>query len=366
VEQIKFKQGEFQNFIATRSFALGAFDITVAKDSEVSFDGSTVEYAGATYNFPQLRGAIKANWLVLADAYEEGNPEYGKPVSANIKVRPATDDDGEAKPVESVTTDMDEQVVMSTAEHASSTREQNKTAHGKVHDAIIEKQDGVAVRALKTPAKSKDSLTAESAGSAVRAAENVQIDPGEGISEEEALDRMSPEDRAVYLEKKQSLRSQYVDSDASDKNKPTSVGKVKTAKTTEKEGMKLTQKVGGGVAVADLSGSDGKPQKSTLVEEGITFQNTGGPKKTLAEPHPRAKKTKAALKGTEDARVQIARSICAEFPDSYDFTATPKKKMARLQADFENRPDVIKAVFAAESDDFKAKLVKEFPEVFQG
>jgi len=369
--EIKYKSGDFNSFTATRSFALGAFDITVAKDSEVEFDGSTVKYAGAEYNFPQLRSAVTAEWIVPSEVYEEDNPDYGRPVSANIKVRPATSDDGEAKPIEPVTTDSDEQVVMSTAEHASSTQKKNKAARSKmggkskVGTEVVEPQDGVPVRALKTAAKSKSQLTAESAGSALREAENVQIDPGEGISEEEALERMTPEDREAYLEKKRSLRSQYI---TSDKDQPTKVATVKGKKKQEKEGMKLTQEVGGGTAVADPTSGDGKAKEAVREEDGITFKTTNVSEKTKrAQPHPRAAEKKAVMleDGTGDARIQIARSMCDDFPESYDFSATPKKKLARLQADFDDRPDVIRAVFVAESDEFKAKLMAEFPEVFQ-
>jgi hypothetical protein len=38
--------------------------------------------------------------------------------------------------------------------------------------------------------------------------------------------------------------------------------------------------------------------------------------------------------------------------------------MARLQADYENRPDVLRAVFAAEGDEMKSILMQEFPQAF--
>jgi hypothetical protein len=62
--------------------------------------------------------------------------------------------------------------------------------------------------------------------------------------------------------------------------------------------------------------------------------------------------------------LKIAKALCPDFPDSYDFAAPTKKKLARLQADFEDRLDVLRAVFAAEGDDFKDQLVREFPQAF--
>jgi hypothetical protein len=305
---------------------------------------------------------------VRTEDFNEGDPSYDKPVAAGIKVRPATDDDGKAKPIDPVTTETDEQVVMSTAEHASKTQEHNRAERGKmtVSSGDVEPQDGVPVRSLKTAAKSRTELTAESAGSKVRSAEAVQIDPGKGQTEEEMLEQMSEEDQEIYLEKKRALRSQYVDTDG---QQP--VAKVEADKVEEKEGMKLTQKVGGGTAVADPSGGkEGKPKEATRTEEGMTFKTTNVSERTKqAEPHPRAAEAQQPVMlkdGTADARLQIARSLCPDFPNSYSFTAPPKKKMARLQADFDDRPDVIRAVFAAESDAFKAQLMDEFPDAFKG
>ena len=67
--------------------------------------------------------------------------------------------------------------------------------------------------------------------------------------------------------------------------------------------------------------------------------------------------------GTADARLKFARQLCPDFPVNYDFATNPRKKLARLQADYEERSDVIRAVFAAESDDFKAVLLREFQTV---
>jgi hypothetical protein len=37
-----------------------------------------------------------------------------------------------------------------------------------------------------------------------------------------------------------------------------------------------------------------------------------------------------------------------------------------IRLNYENRPDIIRAIFAAESDEFKKLLVEEFPEAFPG
>lgn len=347
MDQIKYKTGDFQLFTATRSFALGTLGVTVSKSAELKFDGTIIDYAETRYTFPQLRSAVTAGWLVPSDEYDESNRDYGKPMAANIKVRPLLS--GAAKPFETAT-EVDERVVMSSAEHASATKERNKASRD-----ILADQEGVPVRTLKTAAKSRTKVEAQSVGTILREAEDVQIDAGQGRTEAEMLERMTSEDRETYLSKKSSLRSLHMNASI--------VGKIKTAESSEKEGIKLTPSVGGGIEVADMSGMTGKVKESVLVEDGITFRNVNGPERNTPEMHPRAKKAMVE-DGTVNARMQVAKAICKDFPNSYDFRTSAKKKIAKLQTDFGKRPDVIKAVFAAESDDFKARLVDAFPSVF--
>lgn len=364
MDQITFKMGVFQDFIATRSFALGAFNVQVAAGAELQFDGSQVQYAGQTYALPQLRAALTAGWITPTAEYNADDPRYKERAKANIKVRPATDSGGQARAaVASVTTSDDERVVMNYADHASDTRELNHSKRMKTASSGgIESQDGVSVRTLG-PAKSRTSLTAESAGAALRQAENVQIKPGRGRSPEEHLAQMSPEERDIYLASKAAAKTRFVDTN------PVTVATVKTAAVTQSEGFTSKQSVGGGIEIADPTTGTGKAKASTYVEDGITFQNTNGPEKLEPQVHPRspaAQQPVMAKDGTADVRRQIAKMVCPDFPDAYDFAAPERKKLARLQADFEDRPDILKAVFAAESDAFKATLVAEFPQAFQG
>lgn len=68
--QITFKIGQMRHFIAARSFALGNTGSTVPKGADVMFDGTKAEVDGGEYALPQLRGAIKAGWLVLAENFD--------------------------------------------------------------------------------------------------------------------------------------------------------------------------------------------------------------------------------------------------------------------------------------------------------
>jgi hypothetical protein len=386
--QITFKIGQMRHFIAARSFALGNTGSTVPKGADVMFDGTKAEVDGGEYALPQLRGAIKAGWLVLAEDFDENDNSAEIPQRANVQVRHAAQGGNPMQPNRApthsmATTESDEREVSgSISQHASDTRERNtgykrgqavnasgQKVLGQHGFEVVEDQDGVVIegRTLKTAAgekakRERTTLTVDRVGAALRqATTSGVITPGQGITEEEMLERLSEEERAEYLAKKESLRAQYVDDEP-----PRKVGKVKTQKQANSEGIRVTTSVGGGVEIADPTGAGGKPKESVIVQDGITFRNTNGPQKDVRAT-PKQDASPVILKdgsAETDIRRQVAKTICPDFPANYMFDQPARKKLARLQADYEDRPDVIRAVFAAESDDFKTKLVEEFPQAF--
>ncbi len=378
MDQISYRMGEMQTFIATRSFALGSSGLQISKGMEILFDGTKVMVDGSETTMPQLRGAVRSGWLVLAVDFDEDDREAERPQTANIQVRHPTQGgnpfDGKSPTKKIATlTETDEREVGNTVSHAAAARTANLNyRHGQPvrneAGSSVNMQDGVPVRRLKTAAgeaakQSRTVLTAESLGSEMRKAENVQIEAGQGLSESDYLDRMSEQERSEYIAKKEAARSRYADVTPAAKT----VGKVRTAKSETREGVTATVKTGGGIETADPVDVGGKVEVSQHVEDGIVFKNTNGPKKKVADPHPRSEEAAQPVMmkdGTADARRKVAKAICPDFPDNYDFSAPDRKKLARLAADYEDREDVLRAVFAAESDDFKAKLIAEFPQVF--
>ena len=361
--QITYRRGTMLTFVATRSFVLGATGQTVVKGQDLQFDGSTIEMGGDSFLMPQLKGAITKGWLVLEENFDAEDNSAEIPQTANIQVRHPTKGGNPMLPTPVARTSMataeeEEREVGQVRSHADQTRAQNTGYRRGNAVNPVELQDGVPVRTLKTLAGEKAKhtrtvLTAGTVGSAIAAAGNVTIDPGQGITEAEMLDRMEEEEREEYLARKQALRAQYVE------ESPV-VGRVKKAKATEtREGITATVSAGGGVGIADLSGSDGIPEEQIIEQDGIKFTTTNGPKRA-DQPSPRAEQPVMLRDGTAEVRRQIAQQLCPDFPTNYDFSAPPKKKLARLQADYEDRPDVLRAVFAAETDAFKALLTQEF------
>lgn len=382
-DPIKFKMGQKQSFIAARSFALGSTGNTVPKGAEVLFDGSKAEVDGSEYALPQLRGAIKAGWLVLADNYDENDMTAEMPVRANVQVRHAAQGGNPMNPNRAPThsmqtTENDEREVgngSTISQRAAAVRQQNEgykrgqpVNTGQVVRSqrgfeTVEDQDGVEVegRTMQTAAGEKAKqkrtvLSADNVGRALKEASDVRITPGQGVSEEDYLARLGEEEREEYLSKKAALRSQYVDDD------PAPVVRViKKAKAETREGVTATVTTGGGIETADPS-YGGKAKESVIVQDGITFRTTNGPERDQKPVQNRGEPMN--IEGSHDVRRQIATSMCQDFPSNYDFGQTDRKKLARLAADYDDRPDVIRAVFAAEGDGFKQKLIEEFPQAF--
>ena len=387
-DQIAYKHGQKQHFIAARTFSLGSTGMTVPKGADILFDGTTVEFGGSEFSHPQFRGAVRAGWATLAENYDPDDRTAERPIAANIQVRHPTQGGnpmtgGNRTPMGTATvTENDEREVGNVRAHADATKDRNTNhQHGQHIEArpgtSVELQDGIPVRKLKTAntgEKSKQQRTVvsvETAGSRIREAENpAPIDAGKGVTEEEMLEKMVPEQREAYLAEKQALKSRYVDVDT-DAQRPVVATIKKSGKsTTTTEGVTAKVTTGGGTETWDGAGTGigGEAKVSTTVVDGIKMTNTNGPS-NKEQPSPRSETAHQPVMlkdGSAEVRLRLARSICKDFPDNYDFAANPRKKLARLQADYEDRPDVIKAVYMAEADDFKATLLREFPQAFSG
>lgn len=321
--QIQYRTGDHQAFVTTKEFTLPT-GRKLGPGVEIKFDGATAVFEGnppvEAYN---LRGAVKMGWMVLKASYD--STAVVRPVSAGVKIRPAVG----GNPMnpgakEAITTvDAEEQEVGGVEAHAQRTRDLNgprkkKTAGQRVVGATmsVDEMEGRVVNrpAFKTATKN-EAASLDEAGALISEAENVKVD---------AL--------------------------------PSVVGTVASPESSSKEGITVKNTVGNGIETFDLAGLDKKSpdQVTTIESEGLKFTTTNGPKKSVV----------AIDKKSEDVRRRIAKSVCPDFPDIYDFDASVRKKVARIQADFDDRPDVIKAIFAAESDEVKNVLVEQFPEAF--
>jgi len=355
---IHFTSGEYQIFIATRTFSLGDTGTSILAGSELEYDGTNIRYSGAApVRMPQLRGAVKAGWIVLSDDYDPTDLSASIPRPAGVQVRDARGGNPMDPSSRSLitTVEAEEREVSNVAQHANQVQSRNKQARSQ--RSVSQDQDGMEVRKLSTPARQTTNFADESPDEAIRRANSVRIEAGQGRSRESMLASMTADEQSQYLDSIESRRSNHV--------APRSnlvVGRVQAPQNQDKEGFRVTNQVGGGVEIADAGGMQGDVVETQTSQEGLTFRNTnvGLPKK---------KQARAVSTSTSDQDIQrrIAKSICRDFPDNYLFSDTPRKKIARLQADYEDRPDVIRAVAAADQDpDVRSRLLSEFPSAFGG
>lgn len=358
--QIQFRSGHPQKFIATRSFSLGNSGLNIQQGSELDFDGTHVSYAGShPVAMPQLRGAVKAGWVVLAIDYDPNDLTSSIPRPAGVQVREAKGGNPMDPPtrIPVTTAAAEEREVGNVRNHAQGVQDRNTNLYQpgrRTASMTVEAQEGVTVRKLTTPAKQTTNFEHESPAEAIRRADSARVQPGVGRTREEMLAQMSEADRSEYLSALDSKKAGYVEA-------PVIVGRVAPVKNAQREGFNINNSVGGGVEIADVGGMGGDVVESTISEEGMVFRNTN-----VGKPKPQARPVVAASSQADmDTRRRIALAICPDFPDNYGFDDPVRKKIARLQADYDDRPDVIRAVAAADTDlEVRNRLLEEFPGAF--
>ena len=362
-------------------------------------------------------------WIVPADMYD---PDHGPGVapSANIGVRSANDLGqnplAPAKRSAIVTIESDERIVMSRSERnqqanqrtvearQSSNRAGAFVARGSSSELVGGSEFGVEVgRAFQTSAKTAPQVTPNSVGMHIRDAKLVKIQPGEGISEEELLSKMTDGEREQYIAEKEASKGDiqsrtpgYIPPPVVTNNMARNnqigmpsqaqpkarvmvassspvVGRVAPTQSKSTEGIMVGVTSSGGEEIFDASGTTGKPVESVIEQEGMIFRNTNGPKTdfgqkpVVAEPQSSMlpgdtapSQSRIETDGTADYRRMVAKSLCKDFPDDYNFSAHWKKRLAMIRLNYEERSDIIRAIFAAESDDFKKMIIEEFPDAF--
>lgn len=85
MSDIQFNVGVFQEFQVRVAFHLGRLSFGLKSGNVVQFDGSTMKVDGVAYSYPELRSAIKADWLAPVGT----NVGHYVAKSANVKVRGA-------------------------------------------------------------------------------------------------------------------------------------------------------------------------------------------------------------------------------------------------------------------------------------
>lgn len=167
-----FETGTFIAFKARTKFHLGSIQKDVNTGDIVHFDGTTAKIGGESHNLTQIAAAVRAGWLVPADAANASQPF--QPVAAGVQVRSAQSSDaarGESKVA---------QMVHDEERDLGGVTQVRDRGDGKVMKVATEdaSAEGVPVSRIKRPAQQKTVLTAENSS---RIAQEIQkIDNTQG------------------------------------------------------------------------------------------------------------------------------------------------------------------------------------------
>ncbi len=215
---------------------------------------------------------------------------------------------------------------------------------------------------LKVPARSTVSLFTD-AGALTAELGSVTIDPRKGVSVEELLDNLSPEER---IRREYELEKQQIKVRAR-ANTP----EEREAQTIREETVKLHAKML--AKLASLQDGQQQPQPAVFSEvEGISFATTGIPSAAVAavaqqqpvSERPKAVPVEPKSRKAVDPGVKslIAKSVLPTFPfEQYNFADTDRKKLARIDLDFEDKFDILRAIYAAEDDVIREHIADNYP-----
>jgi hypothetical protein len=342
VAGIKWKRGEFIKFYALMKIRVGAADpksvpIDIMEGDEFEYDGSLLKYGGSEMHSPQLRGAIKNNW-VTTDPDEIGvtrvaavQPVRNVAKSQTINRDLARVQRGDREPME--TDSLDEETVLQVSDRRPGSATNPRAVPRKLeaqHNRRAstagmrvenyqgdEDQAGVVVGRVNSPAKIKvDNMLDSRSHGIARDLENrpvgrPELYHSEGVTVKTNLGKV---DRNVQI-------AQEDDGEV--------IGHVRHSKAVSTDGIE----------VKDTSNIRNKPIPPVQKAHTIKIDTKLSPK------------------------IRTARRIDPSFPGDWSFTGKLKDRLAAIKEHGES-PEFLEALYAAEGDQMRKQLEKAYPKQF--
>jgi len=336
---IKWQRGKFIKFFAKMKIRVGGANaVDIQKGDEFEYDGSILKYGGAEIPSPQARGAIKEGWATTTD---DGESDIA-PVSPTRNVAKATSVNRDLSrvargPSQQLQTDsQDEDTVLDVSDRRPDAKA-NPRAQPRVmmsgdnrrsmpiNGGLEEAQEGVSIGRVRTAAKLNTNVYSKEAA---RAKEDFNKMEGSGFI---------PNGKTVVKEGvsiKSNIGSVDKNVHLSQDDEGTVVGPVRKTKSAST----------GGIEVQDTSNirSEKKPVN-------------GGVKK----PEP------AKIDVSVSPKIRMARRIDPTFPDDWSFTGKLAERLSKVKEHGATQT-FLEALYAAEGDQMRKLLEKEFPKQFGG
>lgn len=341
---IQWQRGNFLKFTAAIKVRIGqnAQGIGHIEQGDiVEFDGTTLRYAGTEVNSTSVRGSIKAGWLVPFSVTEFETPPA---VQASRKMAKS----------QSINTDL-----LNVQRHEprviqSSSTEENTVLN--VRDRIDSEFDGSSERPEPKRIASRQSVknVSDKIKEHTQQTNEIRNSPFDQQSVTVGAIRSPAKSGSVDVSKdtEYSQHLQKLDSQV----------KKSSSKTITREGVSITSNLG---EVSSVIQHDEEPgevvgkvrQASRVSSEGIEVKDTsrvgsnGQSKSIQIDPK-------------IPARIRVGRHIDPRFPSDWDFSSKMKDRMDRLHSMNPNSL-LLEAIYAAEGDNFRRVLEKEFSKQFK-
>lgn len=325
---ISWKRNQFLKFYAKMKIRVGgASPIDINKGDEFEYDGTIVKYAGMELNQPQMRGAISAGWASLNVTGEEVVNPVNVPRSVAVAKTVNTDlSRVQRRDPDLMNSDsLDERTILNVKDR----HEGNSVKALRPNTDLASSQEGKTIGRIKTSTRLAMDVSTQQAGNVINHLENGNW------GRPEYNQKVTKE--GVEISSNLKSMSSQINTEESEGQV---IGQVRNSNKESEEGIKFNNK-------QDSVVSDLMQQIEMLKNQVAAMANN--------KPDP--------IPANVDPRIRVARTIDKNFPLDWDFSGKLADRMERAK-NHGISDAFLEALFAAEGDQMRKLLKREYPEKF--
>jgi len=317
---------EAKCYVAKVGFTIGDTEQKIEAGTRIVFDGYRAEIEGEpAVVLPRLKTVIKAGWL----APEGGSEPSYHPQSADMQVSAATPNKKDSK-FQTVVSAVDEQIVGSFRNRQALHDRAKEQATGRDPVGIEVDEEMGEIAQVRTIGKRNVGREGEVTGRTLVAKETLS-----------AVNREIKDIEDVQGEAKTTSVMQEGIVFKQENISP------KAAGARETDG-KQSQMIATSEDAIEVGSVHDRNREVNVEVEVDSDDSDDTPR--------RGRKPKI-----DDMLVATVKKMCPEFPESWDFYASTKDKTESIK-EFSEKPDIIRAIFLAETDTFKRVIRQSYPE----
>lgn len=333
----------------------GSQPVELLQGDEFEYDGSICKYAGAEFQQPNLRAAIRDGWATMN---EDGSSPAPFVSSRDVAVSQSKNTDlsrVQRRPRAHLgSDDLDEDTVL----EVSDRRNAMNPRTGQGHLGHADNRRSAADRGVQPPPEERMAVSAS------------EVDEQDGI--EISKIRTSAKLNVNILAKPNAARDIELSMDH-EKGVGRFAGERRTRPNIiEREGVTITTTSnmdrGGRVVEADEAegrhvGNVRHSSSSKRSVEGMTIEDTSNRRASRSDPAPKAVAPKARIPDDASPKLKVAIRLCPKFPVDWNFFARAEDKVARIKK-LGATPDFLDALYAVESPSMKKTLELKYKSHF--